>query len=180
MLSKISTMPQYLKNIEQVLINDEIFMRLLKYQPEELTGKHPFDSSLPNVVPNDNSTEDELDAYWELVNERFRKGLKRTDIENDSIVVVYMYEGRKFRIWGNDQLSKQEVRFTILAHESYESDSRFSLIADRISYLLAGEKHIAGIGKMRFISSKPFEAPLGYRKMEETYEFTTNTKRLWK
>lgn len=181
MSSKVGTMPYFLKNIEQVLIKDEILMRLLKYQPEDLTGVSPLDDSLPEVVPDfDTAKEDEIDEYWELVNERFRRGLKRTDIENESIVVIYMYEGRKFRIFGNDQLSKQEVRFTILAHESYESDSRFSWISDRLSYLLAGEKYIAGIGKLRFVSSKPFEAPLGYRKVEETYEFTTNTKRLWK
>lgn len=169
MSNKIGSMPYYLNMIEQILINDEIFMRLLKYQPEEITGVSPLDESLPNVV-------DDSEEYWDLVNERFRRGNKRTDIENDSIVIVYMYEGRARTVWKNQYLTNQEIRFSIFIHHSFESDSRISLISDRIGRLILDRDNHIGYSPPRLLGKNPYEAPMGYRKQEDTYLITINTR----
>lgn len=170
------TIKEFLDNIEIVLINDEDFMRLLKYKPQgrdsstNLINPDPLDETLPNVV-NENSED-----YWKLVEERFRRGIKRTDIENDAIVLVYMYAGRERPLFRNHFFSKQEVKFRVFAHEVFEKDSRIERIISAIKKALIRESEIAGLGTIELVGVNEYEAPLGYRTSELVLSLLINTK----
>ena len=170
------TIKEFLDNIEVVLINDENFMRLLKYKPQgrdsatNAINPDPLDETLPNVV-NENSED-----YWKLVEERFRRGIKRTDIENDAIVLVYMYAGRERPLFRNHFFSKQEVKFRVFAHEVFEKDSRIERIISAIKKALIRESEIAGLGTIELVGVNEYEAPLGYRTSELVLSLLINTK----
>lgn len=175
MQHKQATMQEFLTRIEKVLISDEEFVRLLKYPPmgfDETTQTmipDPLDESLPNLV-------DDSDEYWELVSDRFRKGLKRTDIENDATVIVYMYEGRERKVFGSPLFSTKEIRLRIFIQELYESDSRISRLTTRIKQLLINEIGLAGYGKLNLSGISQYDAPLGYRCSEISLTFNILTK----
>lgn len=173
--NKLGLSANYLVKIQQLLINDEVFMRLLKYAPEGMNGRtyvpDPLDESLPNVV------NPQSDEYWKLVEERVRQGNKRSDINDTELCIVYIYHGRKRRIFDNRTLVKQEVKIDIYIHETFEIDNRMDRLSDRLSYLLMGETGVAGIGRMDYVGSNPREAPIGYRKQEEIYVYSTGSKR---
>ena len=102
---------QFLFNLEKLIISDEIMMRLLVYQPAGWDEENqreiydPLDERLPNIV-DENS-----DDYWELVEDKFRKGYKRMHIENIKSAVLYVHEGRERSIWGNPYFNTKEVVF---------------------------------------------------------------------
>lgn len=160
----------YLINIEETLIKDEILMRLLYYKPQSDTTLDPLDPNLPDIVD-----EDSLE-YWDIVTERVRRGSKLSDIVNKQLVVIYLYHGRERSVFRNRTLSTQEVKFDIYIHESYESDFRMDRIRNRLSQLLMGEIGIAGIGRMRKIGTNDREAPIQYRKKEDIYVYSTGIK----
>jgi len=171
------TIKEFLDNIEIVLINDEDFMRLLKYKPKgrdagtNTIHPDPLDyDALANVVDEDS------EEYWKLVEERFRRGIKRTDIENDAIVLVYMYAGRERPLFRNHFFSKQEVKFRVFAHEVFEKDSRIERIISAIKKALIRESEIAGLGTIELVGVNEYEAPLGYRTSELVLSLLINTK----
>ena len=168
----------FMTNIEQVLINDEILVRLLTYYPEGYDREtktrylNPMSDKLPNLVDKDS------DEYWDLVTDRIRKGEKRIKIEEDAKCYIYMHEGRDRSVWGSNCVIDQEVIFSIYIHEKFESDWRMSQIKDRISHLLVFEIGLAGYGKMQYVGGDPRDATTGYRRIDYRYMFKTAKKRL--
>lgn len=175
---KQASMYDFMLRIEKLLINDEVFMRLLKYPPQwyeddegNVTMHDPLDDELPDVV-------DDSPEYWKLVKDRFRKGTKSTIVEdssNEKKVIVYMSEGKRRPQFGNYQLAKQQVVFNIYIHEIFESDYRISRIIDRLRYLLLHE-HVSGIGKMEDVGGDFKDAPTGYRGYRYSFVFSTKSK----
>lgn len=166
MLTNQSMLSDVLVKFEQILINDEIFMRLVKYPPESDdngNGKHPLDESLPSVV-------DDSDEYWELVDDRIRRGQKSSKMENETKVVVYLHEGRRRPYWGFHNLAIQEIKIAIYAPESFESDMRISKLSDRINYLINLHKEIGAFGMVEYIGGNSYQAPQMYRMYEHTYK----------
>lgn len=165
----------FLTNLEKLIINDDEMMRLLVYPCagwNETTQEEiydPLDSRLSNIV-------DDSKKYWDLVEDKFRKGSKRMQIEETKSAVLYMYEGRERPIFGNAYLNKKEVVFRIVMSEDFEVDSRISRISDRLSYLLTREIEIAGFGKLSLVGKNPRESPLGNRLQEDVYQYTVLAK----
>jgi len=169
------TLFNFMNNLEVVLINDEILLRLLTYKPlgydieKQEDILEPLSDKLPNLV--DNSPE-----YWLLVKDRIRKGDKRTDINDDSKCIIYVQEGRDRSIFGNAYFVEQEVILSILVHEDYEDDFRMSRIRDRVFELLIHQQNMAGFGKFESVGSDPREAPKGFRRIDYRFKFTNNKK----
>lgn len=176
--NNVASMFKFMTNIEVVLKSDEELLRLLVYRPKgyDIENKmrylDPLDESLPNLV-NENS-----DEYWELVDDRIRKGEKRAEIEKDIKCYIYMHEGRDRSVFSNACIIEQEVVFGIYIHEKFESDWRMSRIKDRISHLLVHEIGMAGYGKFEYIGGDPRDATTGYRRIDYRYVFKTAKKRL--
>lgn len=168
---KPSINSQFLTSIEKVLISDEILMRLLYYPPmgwDESKQKEildPLDERLPNIV-NENS-----DEYWEIVEDKVRKGYKRMSVEHTKSAVLYMHEGRDRTKYHNNFIHVQELIFKIVVHEEFEIDNRISDISSRISYLIEQKSGITGGGKIRFVASNPREAPVANRLKEDIYSY---------
>lgn len=166
----------FLTNLEKRLINDEVLIRLLHYPPygwDEDTQTlilDPLDSKLPNLVDVNS------DLYWDIVEEKFRQGSKRMEIENVKSAVLYMFEGRERGLFGNPYVNKKEVVFKIVINEDFEVDNRISRISDRIGYLLMRESEIAGYGTIGIVGKNPREAPLGNRLQEDIYYYHVMAK----
>lgn len=161
---------QALTNIEKILINDEILMRLLFYPPSKWDDEKqvmiptPLDDSLPNVV-------DGSKKYWNIVKDKFRKGSKRMQIEHTKSAVLYMHEGRERPVFGHPYMHTKEVTFRIVINEDFEIDNRISDISERIGQLILHRNDIAGVSKLRLVGKNPREAPLGNRLQEDTYVY---------
>lgn len=169
------TMRYYMTNVEIVLKNDEELLRQLVYKPmgyDSVNKKmipDPLDPSLPDLV-------DGSEEYWELVNDRIRKGEKRTNIENEVKCYIYLSEGRRRPVFDNHTLSKQEIKVAYYIHESFEDDWRMSSLTDRVRQLLVHSEGIAGIGKAEYVGGDDYDAPKGYRNYTERYVFSTKKK----
>lgn len=160
----------FFDKIEEVLIKDETLMRLLKYPPKDATNPDPLDPVLPNVV-------DEFsDEYWNLVDEKFVKGSQKTEVEEDSTVIICMYEGRNRPVLSSYILSKQEIRFGIIIHEDYEVDRRISRISARIADLISNRPEFVGYGALRPVGKNPSSAPVDFRRQEDIYTYMTNSR----
>lgn len=172
---KPNTNRLFLTNIEKLIINDETMMRLLVYAPEDWNEElqkeifDPLDERLPNIV-------DDSKKYWELVEDKVRKGSKRMRIESTKSAVLYIAEGRERPIFGNNYLNKKEVAFRIVVNEDFEVDDRISRISDRLSHLLMRESEVAGYGKIDIVGKNPREAPLGNRLQEDIYSYIVLSK----
>lgn len=165
---------QFLTNIEKLIINDEILMRLLVYAPstwdedKQVMIPPPLDESLPNIV-------DGSRKYVNYAKEKFRKGSKRMRIEHTKSAVLYMHEGRERPVFGNSFMHTKEVTFRIIVNEDFEIDNRISDISDRLAQLLLHQKGIAGVSSIKLVGKNPREAPLGNRLQEDTYSYNILT-----
>lgn len=180
MIKKGSTV-EFFNNIYQKLINDEELLRLLTYLPNGYDSEgnfnlDPLDESLPTLVPNfETATDEEIEAYWSLVNERVVLGEKTSDLESKSICRIYISEGRRRPVYNDYLMATQEVSIAIYIHETFDKDMRISRISDRIYELIALE-NIAGFGKLEYQAGNPFEAPRHYRMYEHLFLMNVNKK----
>jgi len=176
------TLYHFMNNIEKVLINDEWLMRLFAYKPKgfdeekQIVLLDPLDENLPDIVNNSKE-------YWALVNDRIRKGDKRTDKSEDSKCIMYIQEGKDRSKFGNAFIVDQEVLISILIHENYETDWRMSRIRDRVFDLLIHKNQMAGFGMFEYVGADPREAPKSFRRMDYRFKFTNNKsqvgRRVW-
>jgi hypothetical protein len=166
---KQGSMREFINNIHTKLREDEILMRLLHYKPRDSKTKRPdpLDVSLPDITTSKN--------YWDIIEEKIMTATKSSDIEEKAICRIYLYEGRRRPKFDSYLLVDQEIVIDVLVHESYQSDLRMSWICDRINELIALE-YIAGYGKLTYVAGNPRQAPIGYSKYENVYEFRGNTK----
>lgn len=160
--------------IYQELIKDEELLRLLVYLPQgydALNKYHvdPLDESLPNLVDFDS------DDYWALTEERIVLGEKTSDLLEQKICRIYIYEGRRRPVFGNYAHATQEVNIDVYVHEEYDKDLRISRIGDRLNDLLALER-IAGYGKLEYKAGNPREAPTHYRRFLHQYIMNVGKK----
>ncbi|MGE8033872.1 hypothetical protein B1B04_09270 [Lysinibacillus sp. KCTC 33748] len=171
---KQSSTVEFFSNIYQILITDEELMRLLKYEPkgydtQENYHPDPLDPKLPNLVNI------ESDDYWKLVDERVVLGEKTSDLIENKLCKIYIYEGRRRPVIESYLVAQQEVNIDIFIHESFDRDLRISRISDRINELIALER-IAGFGKLEYKSGNPREAPTHYRRFLHQYTMNVSKK----
>ena len=173
MITQSSTV-EFFSNIYQILITDEELMRLLKYEPkgydtQENYHPDPLDPELPNLVNI------ERDDYWKLVDERVVLGEKTSDLIENKLCKIYIYEGRRRPVIESYLVAQQEVNIDIFIHESFDRDLRISRISDRINELIALER-IAGFGKLEYKAGNPREAPTHYRRFLHQYTMNVSKK----
>lgn len=173
MITQSSTV-EFFSNIYQILIADEELMRLLKYEPkgydtQENYHPDPLDPKLPNLVNT------ESDDYWKLVDERVVLGEKASNLLENKLCKIYIYEGRRRPVFESYLVAQQEVNVDIFIHESFDRDLRISRISDRINELIALER-IAGFGKLEYKAGNPREAPTHYRRFLHQYTMNVSKK----
>lgn len=168
MAIKQGSMREAINSIYKIIINDEILLRLLFYLPKDGINKDPLDPSLPNVK--------EMDDYWDIVNDRIMLTNKVSELQTKEICRLYITSGRRRADSNNYYVSKQQIVINSFVHESYYGDMRSEWISDRLSELLAIE-HMNGIvGKLDYIKSDPYEAPIQYQRYTHIYEYSTGKK----
>lgn len=173
MIIKQGSTLSFFNNIYQVLVQDEELMRLLYYLPRgydsnSVFHEDPLDIGLPNLV-------DDSEEYWNLVNERIVLGEKTSELLEDSLCRIYIYEGRRRPVFGNYAHASQEVNVDVFVHESYDKDLRITRIGDRLNDLLALER-IAGYGALEYKAGNPREAPTHYRRYLHQYTMNVGKK----
>ena len=171
------SMFKFMVNIRNQLIKDETLMRLLVYRPEgfsvedQVDYPDPLSDLLPNIVDEDSS------EYWEIADDKVRKGEKFTNINEEIGCYIYVHEGRDRPIFGSPCSIEQEVVLSVYIHELFEEDWRMSRIKDRLTALLVHEIGVAGYGKLEYLGGDPRDATTGYRRIDYRYEFSTAKKR---
>lgn len=147
---------------EKKLREDEILMRLLAYPPQSANNPPPLDSSLPDIV------DEESDEYWELVDKCIMSGVKTSDLENNAFCRIYLSEGRRRPIFGNDFIVTQEIYVEIFAHEDFEKEKRIAMIMDRVNEILVNNR-TTGFGTVKFAYSNPQDSPQFFRSHYSAY-----------
>lgn len=162
------SMREAINSIYQILINDEVLLRLLWYLPKGVNNPDPLDPSLPNIKGSD--------IYWDIVTDRIMLKNKVSDLENNSLCRLYITSGRRRADGRNYLLSKQQILINTFVHEDYEGDMRSEWISDRIHKLIALERMKGMIGMLDYIKSDPYEAPIQYQRYVHVYEYTIDKK----
>ena len=173
MIIKQGSTLSFFNNIYQELIKDEELLRLLAYLPRgydesKVFHEDPLDPSLPNLV-------DDSEKYWDLAEERIVLGEKTSDLLEDGLCRIYIYEGRRRPVFGNYAHATQEVNIDVYVHESYDKDFRLTRISDRLNDLLVLER-VAGYGKLEYKAGNPREAPTHYRRYLHQYVMNVGKK----
>lgn len=181
MIVKKGSTVEFFNNIYQKLIKDEELLRLLTYLPrgyddEGNYNPDPLDDSLDNLVPDlKTATDEEVQEYWRLVDERIVLGEKTSDLESKKICRIYISEGRRRPVFNDYLMATQEVAITIYINEDYDKDIRMSRISDRINELIALER-IAGFGMLEYQAGNPLVAPKHYRAYEHLFRMSVTKK----
>lgn len=165
---------EFFNAIYQKLITDEELLRLLNYSPtgydsENNYNPDPLDESLPNLFDK------ESEEYWKMIEERIVLGEKTSELLEQKLCKIYIYEGRRRPVFESYLMATQEVNIDVFIHESFDRDLRISRISDRINELIALEL-IAGIGKLEYKAGNPREAPTHYRRYLHQYSMTVSKK----
>lgn len=160
--------------IYKKLIADEELMRLLNYSPTGFDAEgnfipDPLDESLPNLVSR------ESEDYWKLVEKVLALGEKTSDLLEEKLCKIYIYEGRRRPVFESHLIATQIVNIDVFIHESFDRDLRISRISDRINELIVLE-NIAGFGKLEYHAGDPREAPTHYRRYLHQYKMNVSKK----
>lgn len=186
---------RYVTNeIKTILRSDEKMMRLLSYLPldYERAIPDPLDfNRIPKCLVRDGSakykqncerdtgcvgypfTEEEVEEYWLLADDRIFTKEKSVDIEEEVLCRIYIYTGRRRPIFANDHLVHQELIISVFVHDSYSTDDRVQRIDDRLVHLLALRDLDGVIGKLNYKAGNSRHAPIGYRHQEHAFIYTT-------
>lgn len=168
MAIKQGSMREAINSFYKIIINDEILLRLLFYLPKDGINKDPLDPSLPNVK--------EMDDYWDIVNDRIMLTNKVSDLQTKEICRLYITSGRRRADGRNYLMSRQQIIINSFVHESYTTDMRSEWISDRLNDLLALEHMDGVIGRLDFVKSDPYEAPIQYQRYIHVYEYSSSKK----
>lgn len=165
---------EFFNSIYQKMINDEELLRLLNYSPMGYDAKgnynpDPLDESLPTLLDK------ESEEYWKMVDEKVILGEKTSDLLEQKVCRIYIYEGRRRPIFESYLVASQEVYVDVFIHESFDRDLRITRISDRINELIALE-NIAGFGRLEYKAGNPREAPTHYRRYLHQYSMTVSKK----
>lgn len=171
------SMREVINNIYQVLINDEILLRLLWYKPKRETGKDPLDGIEPLTDPPTLPHVKDMATYWDIVDERVMLAEKVNDLVEKPICRLYISPGRRRGLFNNYLLASQEIVISVYVHEDYEVDMRSAWISDRINELIVLE-YVKGTMNKRFefVAGNARVAPIQYSKFELIFEYTTSKK----
>lgn len=149
--------------------NDEHLMRLLAY-PYEDEFNNPIDCldpSLPSIVGSPD--------HHILARNHVSKNIKQNDINTVKTNKIFIHLGRRYPIYNNFLLARQELIIDIISHVDFEEfDSRLSDISDRVDALIVHEK--ITMGKADITAPIPYEAPREYYRYQLKY-FVWATKR---
>ncbi|WP_144509970.1 hypothetical protein [Bacillus sp. FJAT-22090] len=168
MVIKKGSMREVIKSVNDILINDEELLRSLWYLPEDVTGTDPMSSTLLDVKS--------LANYWDIVNQRIMLAEKVDDLEADPLCRLYISSGRRRPVFNNYLLATQEIVINVFVHEDYELDGRTEWIGDRLNELLALERLDGSIGMFEYAGGNPRVAPIGYKRYEHTFSYSTGKK----
>ena len=151
-------MYKHLSDVAKVLRSDETLLRLLYYQPEDISKNvpDPLDPKLKNI------TEMDIDKQWEIIDEHICLSPIAEDLETKKICRIFIYAGRRKPNNYNYLVAQQSIVVDILVHFSFEQgDIRVSRIADRINELLTLST-VTGYGKVDYIEGVPINSPKNY------------------
>lgn len=157
-----------IKDIVQVLRNDETLLRLLHYRPEDHYKKipDPLDGLLEDILV--------IDTDWTIRDKVLKTAAKAEELEDKPLCRVYLYAGRRDKDT-NYLLANQQIIIDILCHIDFEKDLRSMRISDRINELLVHER-ITGIGKVEYIQGSPIPVPNNYVGYRHIYTFGSMRK----
>lgn len=163
---------QIISDIHLKLINDEELLRLLYYLPEDADNPSPLSKELPDIIGSD--------IYWDVVEERLLTVEKDSDLKDKALCRIFITQERGRPVFGNFLQIKQGVEVAVFVHEKYSKDMRIYWISDRIKELL-GLARIDGVyGKIDFVKSDPWVAPVQYEQQKHVFEFRTEKNRTYR
>lgn len=157
-------MRENMKDIYQVLSNDETLLRLLYYKADHLdddvtvaSPKRPDVLSLP------------ISDKWEIINDVIKNIPKVNDLDGQKKCRLLFYPSRRYSN-GSYYSSAQSIVIDVLVHMDYENDFRMEWICDRVTDLLSNER-ITGVGKITFDDGNQIGTPADYIGYRLTYSF---------
>lgn len=166
-------MNQNVKDILNVLWNDEELLRLLYYSPEDIltSTPDPLDPSLDNILDMD------IEKQWQIKNDTILLTPKQDDLVDNRKCRLFVYLGDRDPSRGNYLTASQEMIFDFLCHVDFENgDIRTTRIGDRLNQLFALER-VTGIGKMDFVRGTQItRTPSQYVGYRFIYDFVNFKK----
>lgn len=160
-----------------MLISDEELMRLLLYYPQTNDRPDPLSDTLKNIVPDEDSSPDDIRRYWKIVDERVIIGEKVSDLEDYDLCRIYISPERRRAVFGNYLQATQGVEISILVHENYGTDGRILWISDKVNEILALERVEGIYGYLDFVKGDPWVAPIQYQQYKLVFQYTSEKKR---
>jgi hypothetical protein len=153
----------YIKDVFMVLIGDEKLKRLLWYPPQNIKTNtpDPLSPTLPDI-----SSDETLN--WQVIDDRILKNDKQDDLVNDPKCRLYLYLGSRDRT-DNSSIASQKIIIDVLWHDLFDADERSQSIERELRRILVG-KRITGIGKMKYYTGDPINAPQNYQGYRHVYE----------
>lgn len=153
----------------KLFTNDDHLMRLLVH-PYEDENHEPIDClspDMPSIVGSEN--------HHELAREHVKKSIKQGDINIVRTNKVFIHLGRRYPIYGNHRLARQELIVDVISHVDYEEfDARLSDICDRIDSLIVREE--ITMGQADISSPIPYEASREYYRYQLKYFVWVNKR----
>lgn len=156
-----------LNGVYQVLINDEILLRLLNNRPKDAKRLDPLSEELPDIIGSD--------EYWDIVDDCIILSEKNSDITLQPKCRIYISLGRRRPVFANHFLVTQEIQISVYMHENFESDMRDMRLLDRINELIV-MKEISGLTRLDYMAGNPRVAPPQYRRYDHIYGYVTGKK----
>ncbi|MCK9544821.1 MAG: hypothetical protein M0R03_22640 [Novosphingobium sp.] len=152
-----------LKDVYEILVKDEILLRLL-YYPSEDFDDSPLSDDKPNIL-NKSTTE-----KWDIINELIKTTNKTSDLTEESRCRICVYMGNR-RETRNNAVANQQVVFDIYAPIDWDEISfRLTQICDTIDKLFCGQR-ITGLGKTDSHIGGVIVAPSGFIGYRLIYDF---------
>jgi hypothetical protein len=166
MLDQDKKLEKYSKDIYSIFINDEILLRYLYYNPTSRLDD-PLDTSKDDILSKN------ADDFWAIVDDVIKTAPKTSDLVENVKSRLFVYAGYGRSNSSNYYFSDQEYEFDILVHADNQSkDFRTEKIHDRLNELLFN-KRITGLGKLKFKSRQPINAPKDYLGYKLVYTFSS-------
>lgn len=172
----MSVLKRIINNTYQLLINDEELLRLLYYQPEDLSSGQPNPLAVTDITPDiiDKTTQKSNQKLWEIINKHVMLTSKSDDLEREQLCRIYVYSGKTRSDFHNKRIAKQEVVIDVFCHSFFQEDQRLDAITDRLNKLLFNQRP-DGLGRFDYRNGYDFVAPKEYGAYRHIFE-TTRTK----
>ncbi|MGG2091243.1 hypothetical protein AB1283_00570 [Bacillus sp. S13(2024)] len=166
---------RYYDEIFDVLRKDEVLLRYLYYKPVDRLD-NPLDDSHTQIVPDfETATDDELNKYWEIVDDVIVSAPKYNDMEKSDSKPkcrLFFFLGHA-KTGENHAFANQHLHVCVYTHFDFENvDRRNALICDRVFQLLAN-KRVNGILKIHPVERDFTNAPINYLGYELVFKFVS-------